>query len=188
MREPSMSACSKQRTFWLGYILMAVELHADCTRCAALCCLSLTIDQATSSSIFNKRGGIPCAHLNAEGRCAIYENRARLGFSGCTAYDCYGAGQRTTQEVFSGRSWLTEPHLKNRMTNAFIVMSRIHGLLVKLATAKKWPLDTAKTQTLRELLDTLESPQGWTADACGWFSPVSTKRRQRPHIVQKQSG
>jgi len=67
--------------------------------------------------------------LKTSGACAIYQDRTKYGFGGYVSYNCNGAGQRVTQEVFGGRRWLAEPHLKDRMTRAFSVMTRIHALL-----------------------------------------------------------
>jgi hypothetical protein len=114
-------------------------LGADCARCSALCCLALAFD---ASALFglDKPAGEACPHLDACGRCAIHATRAERGFAGCVTYDCLGAGQRVTQEMFAGRSWIAEPHLAGPMARAFAAVHRAHALLQLLDEAGKLPL------------------------------------------------
>lgn len=114
-------------------------LSADCARCSALCCLALAFD-ASELFALDKPAGEACPHLDGCGRCAIHATRAERGFSGCVAYDCLGAGQRVTSELFEGRSWLAEPHLAAPMARAFAAVHRAHGLLQLLEEAGKLPL------------------------------------------------
>jgi hypothetical protein len=114
-------------------------LSADCARCSALCCLALAIDASPLFGL-DKRAGEPCPHLDGCGHCGIYDERAGRGFAGCVGYDCLGAGQRVTQELFGGRSWLEEPQLAAPMARAFAALHRAHALLQLLEEAGKLPL------------------------------------------------
>jgi hypothetical protein len=75
------------------------SLRADCTHCAALCCIAPPFS-ASSDFAINKRAGEPCPNLHAA-RCAIHDDLRDRGFRGCTVYDCFGAGQAVTQALAS---------------------------------------------------------------------------------------
>jgi len=114
-------------------------LSADCARCSALCCLALAFDAGALFGL-DKRAGEPCPHLDGCGRCGIHGERDARGFGGCVAYDCLGAGQRVTQELFGGESWLANPSLAQPMARAFAAVHRAHALLQLLQEAGKLPL------------------------------------------------
>jgi hypothetical protein len=137
-------------------------LRADCGRCAALCCVALAFDQGALFG-FDKPAGRPCPHLSRPGRCTIHAQRSQRGFAGCVAYDCYGAGQRVTQELFGGRSWQAEPHLLPSMLEAFRAMRHAHELLVLLEAAARLPLRAGERERLEELRAELEPASGWSS-------------------------
>lgn len=141
-----------------------ITLKADCEKCAALCCVALHIDESSSFKI-SKPAGEACPNLNANGACVIHNDLKSYGFSGCVSYDCLGAGQRVTQEVFGGRSWLAEDELRERMTRAFMVMTRIHALLEMLNEAKKLPLDANEQRALADLAAMLNPTEGWSEES-----------------------
>lgn len=118
------------------------SLRADCSRCAALCCVALAFDRSKLFGV-DKPAGRPCPHLGAGGACLIHADRVERGFGGCVTYDCLGAGQRVTQEVFGGRSWLQEPELLGPMADAFLTLTRAHRLLLLLREAEGLPLSGA---------------------------------------------
>jgi hypothetical protein len=111
------------------------SLRADCARCAALCCVALAFDRSNLFA-FDKPAGQPCRHLDACGGCRIHAARGQQGFGGCIRYDCLGAGQRVTQDLFGGRSWLREPDLLAPMTEAFLTLAQAHRLLELLRVAR----------------------------------------------------
>jgi hypothetical protein len=80
------------------------------------------------------------------------------------SYDCFGAGQRVTQQLFDGRSWFKEPELLPPMIAAFRAMRRVHELLLLLDAAGHLPLAAAEMATRSALLAALHPAQGWTAD------------------------
>lgn len=71
------------------------ELAADCTRCAALCCV---VPAFTRSAEFaeDKPPATPCKNLAADHRCSIHARLRSSGYAGCTVFECFGAGQRLT--------------------------------------------------------------------------------------------
>ena len=75
-----------------------IATTSDCAKCAALCCVAYPSDDMPGFAA-SKRSGEPCPRLAPCGTCTIYEDRERLGFGGCIAYDCFGAGQFVTQAL-----------------------------------------------------------------------------------------
>jgi hypothetical protein len=116
-----------------------LSLRADCERCAALCCVALAFDRSSSFAI-DKAAGSPCPNLDNCGCCNIHSSRAELGFSGCTRYDCLGAGQRVVQKFFDGRSWLEDGELLAPMLDVFFVARIAHEHLKLLESAASLPL------------------------------------------------
>lgn len=139
----------------------AVDLTAKCNDCAALCCVVFAFDKSGSFGI-DKAACEVCPNLDDHDRCRIFDKRSDLGFGGCIAYDCHGAGQRVTGEVFQGKHWRDEPALMERMGAALSIMRRIHELLLLLASARHLPLTTEESQTLDDLEDLLNPDAKWT--------------------------
>lgn len=102
-------------------------LHADCSRCAALCCVVLPFTRSADFPV-DKAAGVPCGHLQADHRCGIHDRLPAAGYRGCVAYDCLGAGQRTTQQVFGGADWRDDPALLGPMAAVLGVLHRLHEL------------------------------------------------------------
>ena len=72
------------------------DLRADCARCAALCCV-LPGFSASADFAIDKPPGTPCPNLVPGHRCGVHDRLRPLGFAGCVAYDCFGAGQRAVR-------------------------------------------------------------------------------------------
>ncbi len=132
-----------------------IDLSADCSRCAALCCVVLPFDRSDAFG-FDKAADEPCRHLSGGNRCAIHARLAD-GFSGCVQFDCHGAGQRVTQEVFAGRSWRNEPALSGPMAAAFRAMRKLHEAVLLLREAGRLTLVAEKEQARQSLLEALAS-------------------------------
>jgi len=139
------------------------DLHADCARCAGLCCVALAFD-AGPMFAHDKPAGSPCRHL-AGHACAIHERLEGAGYGGCALYDCQGAGQRVVQEMFSGRSWRETPALLGPMMAAFAALRRIHALLALLGTAEELALTAPQRRGLERLRARLDPPEGLDAAA-----------------------
>lgn len=158
-----------------------VALHADCTRCAALCCVVPAFSRAQGFAI-DKPNGVPCPNLATDDRCRIHADRVAAGFAACLAYDCLGAGQRVTQEVFGGRSWRDTPALMPGMIRAFFVMRRIHALLGLLETAASMPLDVPDRERLKALAAMLSPAGGWTEAGLDAFDVAGAERQVRAFL------
>lgn len=134
--------------------------RGDCSRCAALCCVSLAFDRGEAFA-FDKAAGEACPLLGPGHACSIHAQRAQQGFGGCVAYDCLGAGQRVTAELFGGRSWQAEPHLLRPMLDAFWRLREVRQLLLGLALTERLELEPALAERRRRLERELDPPGGF---------------------------
>jgi hypothetical protein len=114
------------------------RLQADCANCAALCCVAPAFSRSADFAI-DKPAGQPCPRLAPDFRCTIHADLRFMGFPGCAAYDCFGAGQRVTRELFGEGDWRAGPDTAARMFDAYAAMRRLHELLWYLAEAAVLP-------------------------------------------------
>jgi len=110
------------------------DLRADCSHCAGLCCVAPAF-AASSDFAVDKPAGQPCANLAPEFRCGIHGELRERGFTGCTVFDCFGAGQQVTGVTFGGRDWRSSPEIATPMFASFAVMRQLHELLWYLTDA-----------------------------------------------------
>ncbi|TDB74974.1 pentapeptide repeat-containing protein, partial [Micromonospora sp. KC723] len=110
------------------------ELRADCARCVGLCCVAPAFAASTDFAL-DKPAGQPCPNLRPDSRCGIHDRLRERGFPGCTVFDCFGAGQRVTQDTFGGRTWRDDPATAAAMFAAFTVARPLHELLWYLTEA-----------------------------------------------------
>lgn len=143
-------------------------LQADCTQCAALCCLGLAFDRSDMFAI-DKAAGVACPKLGSDHKCRIHDDLTGRGFAGCVQYDCMGAGQRVTQELFDGRSWRDDKSLVPPMMEAFRVMRQVHELALLLQTAGQLPLPTVQAERCRRLQNMLQPTKGWNLETLAVF-------------------
>ncbi|MFJ7529582.1 pentapeptide repeat-containing protein [Streptomyces griseus] len=113
-------------------------LRADCANCFALCCVALTLTASTDFAI-DKDAGRPCPNLRDDFRCGVHSRLRPKGFSGCTVYDCFGAGQQVSQVTYGGRDWRSSPDIASQMFQVFPVMRQLHELLWYLTEALTLP-------------------------------------------------
>lgn len=108
-------------------------LQADCSQCFALCCVLLPMQKGESFPV-TKPGGRPCHNLAADDRCGIHENLTEQGWSGCVAFDCFGAGQQVSQVTYAGVSWREHDNL-GEMAAVLSLMRQLHEMLALLDEA-----------------------------------------------------
>lgn len=122
-------------------------LRADCGRCFAICCVAPAFSRSSQFAI-DKPAGVACPHLAVDHRCSIHSRLCDEGFPGCTAYDCFGAGQRLAQVTFGGRDWRTHAEVRAPMMAALLIMRGLHELLWYLTEA----LDLSTSDPVRRAL------------------------------------
>jgi hypothetical protein len=109
-------------------------LHADCERCVGLCCVALLFVRSAEFA-FDKPAGDPCPNLGDDNRCTIHARLRERGFPGCVTYDCFGAGQRVSTELFPGADWRTDEATATRLFEALEIVRPLHELLWYLEAA-----------------------------------------------------
>jgi hypothetical protein len=92
--------------------------RADCSSCCGLCCVAPDLLAVQGFGV-DKPAEKPCVHLNAHQRCSIHAARLIHGFAACEGFDCFGAGQWITQNLFGGAKWTDSPDLASRMFAAY---------------------------------------------------------------------
>jgi len=111
------------------------NLRVDCGKCFGFCCVALYFS-ASDGFPNNKDAGKPCANLQSDFSCAIHENLRKKGLKGCTAYDCFGAGQKVAQVTYGGHDWRQVPESASKMFEVFLVMRQLHEMLWYLTQAR----------------------------------------------------
>lgn len=110
------------------------NLRADCENCFGLCCVALYFS-ASEGFPADKDAGKPCLNLQSDFRCGIHKSLRKRGLKGCTAYDCFGAGQKVAQVTYGGHDWLQVPESAKQMYEIFQIMRLIHEMLWYLTEA-----------------------------------------------------
>lgn len=142
--------------------IAVLNLQSDCGSCFGLCCVALPF-AASADFAIDKDGGQPCTNLQADFRCGIHTQLRQQGFSGCTVFDCFGAGQKVSQITFSGQDWRQAPHTARQMFDVFPVMRQLHELLWYLAEALTLPPARPLHGELRRALEKTEHLTGGSA-------------------------
>ncbi|MBB5858220.1 pentapeptide repeat-containing protein [Amycolatopsis umgeniensis] len=138
------------------------SLRADCENCFGLCCV-VPAFAASADFAITKPAGQACPNLREDSRCGIHDKLRKKGFTGCTVYDCFGAGQKVSQITFGGEDWRKAPKTARSMFAVFPVMRDLQELLYYLTEAAALPSSTTIRADLAELVDqtermTLETP------------------------------
>lgn len=154
---------------------LPAHLKADCSACAALCCVIPPFD-AVQGFGFDKPAETPCHHLCADFRCGIHDGLLQQGFAGCMAFDCLGAGQRLTAMAvarFESADWRHRPDVARWLFAAYPRVREAQEWVARLHLAAK-VAGLGELQTLADELDA-ESPRwpDWSADEHGaWQARV----------------
>ncbi|MFI6504057.1 pentapeptide repeat-containing protein [Nonomuraea typhae] len=143
------------------------SLRADCSSCFGLCCVALPFARSADFAL-DKAAGRPCPNLSEDFRCGIHSRLRGEGFTGCTVYECFGAGQKVAQVTYGGRSWRQEPATAEEMFAVFPVVRQLHELLWYMTEALSRPAAEPVHEELRKLLErtealTREGPQALLA-------------------------
>ncbi|UOY94594.1 pentapeptide repeat-containing protein [Ectobacillus sp. JY-23] len=96
--------------------------------CFGLCCVALPYAKSADFA-FNKDSGTPCRNLQSDFLCGIHDELRSKGFRGCVAYECFGAGQNVSQNIYEGKDWVKHPELANEMFQVFPIVQQLHEML-----------------------------------------------------------
>jgi len=157
------------------------ELRGDCASCFGLCCAALPFARSADFAI-DKDAGTPCPNLRTDHRCGIHATLRERGFTGCTVYDCFGAGQRVSQLTFGGRDWRAgPPEQSRRMFDVFPVVRQLHELLWYLTEALTLPAARPVHADLRGALADTERLAGGTPEELAGLDVAA--HRQRVNVL-----
>lgn len=167
-------------------------LRADCEQCFGLCCVALPFAK-TSDFAIDKSFAEPCPNLGDDFRCGIHERLRASGFRGCTVYECFGAGQRTSQGTFDGVSWREAPESAIPMFEVYSVQRVLHELQWYLAEALERPaaapigarLEQAYAET--EVLIALGPDDLLALDVDAHRGPLSDLLREASVLVREEA-
>ncbi len=135
------------------------SLRPDCTNCFALCCTALAFSRSADFAV-DKPAGTPCRNLASDFSCTIHEALRPRGFRGCTVFDCFGAGQHVSQELFGGISWAADPESGKDMFAAFNTTRQLHEMLWYLIEAEGRTFDPEARQRAGRLRMMIEAALG----------------------------
>lgn len=107
---------------------MLNNLRADCGNCFGLCCVALPYAKSADFA-FDKEGGTPCRNLQSNYLCGIHKNLRNKGFRGCSAYECFGAGQKVSKITYNGKDWRTNEDVSQEMFEVYPIMQQLHEML-----------------------------------------------------------
>lgn len=107
----------------------------------------------------DKPAGTPCRNLLADDRCGIHDRLRERGWTGCTVYDCFGAGQHVSQVTFAEVSWRDDPATAALMFAALPVVHQLHEMLTHLREAGRLLPQASRLESLvRKVLDLTDQP------------------------------
>lgn len=164
---------------------MEPDLHADCSRCFGLCCVALPFARSADFPI-DKAAGAPCPKLEPDFRCGIHARLREEGFRGCSAFDCFGAGQKVSQETFGGHSWQEDHGVARRMFEVFRVMRQLHELLWYLTEAVSFPQAGAVREDLELVRTEVEELTHCSAAVLAGLD--LTPLRRKAHVLLARAG
>ena len=129
------------------------DFEADCSRCFGLCCTALSFERG-SQFAHDKLAGEPCQFLAEDFKCRIHAQREALGYEGCEAFDCLGAGQRASA-IFAGESWRRDSSVARRLYASFSLLLRLQEMRQALETAAEMDLEPQLHLERQALLATI---------------------------------
>ncbi|MGW7431690.1 pentapeptide repeat-containing protein [Streptomyces sp. NPDC054861] len=162
---------------------MPETLRGDCANCFGLCCVALPFARSADFAV-DKASGDPCRNLGDDFRCGIHTRLRPSGFSGCTVYDCFGAGQKVSQVTFGGVSWREAPETAGQMYEVFPVMRQLHELLRYLTEVLARPAARPLHAEARSLLARVEGLTEGSADALEKLDVAGVRAEVNPLLLK----
>lgn len=110
------------------------SLKIDCKKCSGLCCTALYFSK-TEGFPNDKPAGKPCTNLMSDYGCAVHNKLMQYNLKGCMAFDCLGAGQKVTSDIYGGVSWKNQPERAEEIFRVFLAVWQLHQMVWYLAEA-----------------------------------------------------
>ncbi|WP_246213135.1 pentapeptide repeat-containing protein [Aminipila butyrica] len=100
----------------------------------------------------NKEAGIPCQYLRPDFRCDIHTTLKSKNLRGCLAYDCFGAGQKVTQNCFPIVDWKSNSNHGSKIFQVFQIVFQLHQMEWYLIEALSLPAAEALESDIKSLI------------------------------------
>lgn len=110
------------------------SLKIDCKKCSGLCCTALYFSK-TEGFPNDKPAGKPCTNLMSDYGCAVHNKLMQYNLKGCMAFDCLGAGQKVTSDIYGRVSWKNQPERAEEIFRVFLAVWQLHQMVWYLAEA-----------------------------------------------------
>lgn len=131
------------------------KLKIDCKNCSGLCCVALYCAK-TDGFPENKNAGIPCKHLNSNFQCEIHSKLVDMNMKGCLAYDCFGAGQKVTQDLFPNTPWKSNQEKSKIIFEVFLRVFQLHQMEWYLLESLTLVRDKSLSEKIEKLILRIE--------------------------------
>ncbi|MBW7572769.1 pentapeptide repeat-containing protein [Caproiciproducens faecalis] len=100
----------------------------------------------------DKGSGTPCKYLMPDFRCKIHSELKSRKMSGCLAYECLGAGQKTTQMYCPDHDWKANPAQAENIFQTFTIVFHLHQILWYLIEAFSLTSDEKTAAAIESLI------------------------------------
>ena len=134
------------------YNELLITLSINCEECCGICCTALYYTKMDGFPE-DKAAGKPCGNLRDDFKCSIHNNLVDYKLKGCMAYDCFGAGQKVTQEIYRGHDWKKNPEVADQMFQVFLIVYQLHQMLWYLIQAKTILIDNTIKIDVNNLIE-----------------------------------
>lgn len=131
------------------------KYQADCSNCFGLCCVALPYAKSADFPN-NKDAGTPCKNLQGDFRCSIHTDLRSKGYKGCSVYECFGAGQKVSQQIYKGNDWRDNQTLATEMFEVFPIVQQLHEMLCYLNEAMSLDVTRPIYKDLQEAIKNIE--------------------------------
>jgi hypothetical protein len=146
--------------------------RADCSRCCGLCCVVPTHFAFQGFGV-DKPADRACVHLKSGHHCSIHERREELGYEACRGFDCFGAGQWVTQQLFGGANWTLTDQPSERMFAAYRHWAPRFAAAALIEAALAHVREDARAPLIAKMTELTTSG---TSDEALFTDPVSLRR------------
>jgi uncharacterized protein YjbI with pentapeptide repeats len=160
------------------------ELRVHCEKCFGLCCIALYFS-ASEGFPANKDAGKACINLQSDFTCSVHKTLRSNGLKGCTAYDCFGAGQKLSQVTYAGHDWRQVPESAKQMFESFLIMRQLHEMLWYLSEAFIIQTSHSIQGEIKSLLDNTECLTSLDVDSL--LALDVAKHRTRVNMLLKNT-
>ncbi|MEG0330439.1 MAG: pentapeptide repeat-containing protein [Longicatena sp.] len=128
------------------------EIQSDCEKCCGLCCVALYFSKVDGFPK-DKKAGMPCLNLEQNFKCKVHNELKEKQLRGCLSYDCFGAGQKVTQDIFGNRNWRNMVDEKDKIFAVYLKVFELHQILAYLLEASLLYVGKEMQDDIRGLID-----------------------------------